>query len=88
MSVGGGDVNLPGSPGRPDDAGDYEAAVRTQEQREAEGDPAESAAAGVESGERPQQGRDEPVDPDDQPGEFGGPETVAPRESPTDKSNT
>lgn len=86
VSVGGGDVDPPRPAGRPGDAGDYEAAVRRQEQREAD-EP--SSGEHVDGGDqRPQGGRDEPLDQNDQPGEFGGPGTVTPRGSASDKSNT
>jgi hypothetical protein len=87
MSVGGGDTDLPRPPGLPEDAGDYEAAVRKQEQRESDEGSAESAAGADESGQRPQRGYNEPLDPEDQPGEFGGSQTITPPES-GDKSNT
>jgi hypothetical protein len=87
MSVGGGDVDLPRPSGMPEDAGDYEAAVRRQKQREEEEESSSEPPAADEYGQRPQRGYNEPLDPDDQPGEFGGPQTITPRESP-DKSNT
>jgi hypothetical protein len=87
MSVGGGDVDLPRPSGMPEEADDYEAAVRRQEQREDEEPSSSDPPAADEYGQRPQQGYNEPLDPDDQPGEFGGPQTITPRESP-DKSNT
>lgn len=91
MSVGGGDVHLPRPPGMPDDADDYEAAVRKQEQRETDEDTSESTAESGTRGDgadqRPQGGLNEPLDQDDQPGEFGGAHRVAPAER-GDTSNT
>lgn len=96
MSVGGGDVDLPRPGGMPEEAGDYEAAVRQQKQREADEDSPEAAdqdssesrAGAGEYGQRPQRGYNEPLDQDDQPGEFGGPSTITPRDAPGNKSNT